>query len=221
MSRPQITPVEFNAHGDETHPSFGVVRVNRTTCRPPRRLFDSSIGHDQYVSMEIARATRRRDLHRDWIYGEPTPLLSLSMSLTQWGAMVSSFGQGSGTPITLNWVAGKQMPEADHESRLAVTAREVQAQSRKASDDVRLAADAVEAAFEERAGRRDMAKVISSPTAVVRNLPANMKYAADSLTGHAEDVVSKAKADIEASRQFGNLPALHVGERPLEIEGPS
>lgn len=35
-----------------------------------------------------------------------------------------------------------------------------------------------------------------------------MKYAADTLTRHAEDVVSKATADIEAARQF-SAPQLH------------
>lgn len=215
-----VTPVEINAHGHEEHPSFGVVRLNRTTCHPARRLFDSSIGHPQYVSLEIARAERIRELHHDRIYGELTPLLSLSMSLTQWGAMVSSFGEGSGTPVTLDWVDGMPMPEAEHESRLAVTAREVHEQSRKASEDVQLAVDAVVAAFEERAGRRDMGQVISRLTAVVRNLPSNMKFAADSLTEHAEDVVAKAKADIEASQQFSGLPALR-GERPAEIEAAS
>ena len=91
-----------NRHGDEEHPSFGVVRVSRPQCRPPRRLFDSSIAHGEYVHLEIARAVRQRKLHHDWIYGSPQTLIEVNMTLTQWGSLVSSFGVGSGTPVTIS-----------------------------------------------------------------------------------------------------------------------
>lgn len=207
-----------NEHGDEEHPSFGVVRLSRQTCRPPKRLFDSSIGHSEYVHLEIARAVRQRDLHHDSIYGSAQTLIEVDMTLTQWGALVSSFNVGSGTPVTLNRVGRESMPEAEHRSRLAETAAEVADKSRTATASVERAARALDEAFTNRAGRRDMGEAIRSLLFAVQNLPANMKFAADSLTEHAEDVVSKAKADIEAARQFGEIGALN-GVRVREIEG--
>jgi hypothetical protein len=54
------------------------------------------------------------------------------------------------------------------------------------------------------------------------NLPSNMEFAAQSLTEHTENVVVKAKADIEALmvRATQNGVAIEAGDLPvLEIEG--
>jgi hypothetical protein len=214
---PITTDPTINQRGDEEHPSFGVVRLTRVTAQPGRRLFDSSLPHNQYVNMQVARATRTRSLHHDWIHGSLDTLLDINLSLTQWGAMVSSFGVGGGTPVTLHRVAGELMPEAAHESRLAQTSREVADSARKSTDKIREAAQAVTDAFESKAGRRVMADVISNLQHAVDGVPNNMKFAADTLTRHAEDVVSKAKADIEAARQFGALPAI-APEATLVLE---
>lgn len=208
----EVTEPTLNEHGDEVHPSFGVIRLTRPTAMPGVRLFDSSIPHGHYVSMEIVRATRRRDLHHDWIYGSLDPLVAVNMSLTQWGAMVSSFGEGGGTPVTLSRVAGEVMPEAAHESRLAQTSREVADAARKSTEAMREAAQTVSDAFNAKAGRREMGAAIEHLQNVLAGVPSNMKFAADTLTRHAEDVVSKAKADIEAARQFGSLPAIDPAE---------
>jgi hypothetical protein len=212
----EITKPTIDEYGAEVHPSFGVVRVTRPQCNPPRRLFDSSIGHREYVHLEIARATRRRELHHDWIHSGARTLIEIKMTLTQWGALVSSFGHGSGTPVTISSVDMVQQPEAAHESRLTQTAAEVAEASEQATSQVVAAAQRVDSAFAAKAGRREMGDAIKGLMSTLENLPSNMKFTADSLTRHAEDVVSKAKADIEASMQFGTsvLPAAD----PLELE---
>lgn len=197
------TEPTITERGDEVHPSFGVVTVNRIHAQPGVRLFDSSLPHNEFVRLSISRATRKRDLHHDWIFSDNKELIEVQMSLSQWGSLVSSFGQGSGTPVTLHRVAGEPMPAAAHESRLAETAREVADAARKSTEQVQAAIKAVEDAFERKAGRREMADLIRNLHHTGGNVPSNMKYAADTLTRHAEDVVSKAKADIEAAHQFG------------------
>jgi hypothetical protein len=215
MPRPPITGPTINDRREEEHPSFGVMRLSRVTGL--RRLFDSSIPHSEWVTLEISRATRQRDLHTDRIYGSREQLIEIEMSLTQWGAVVSSFNQGSGTPVTLHRVAGETMPEAAHNSRLAETAQEVAGAAARSTEQVREAVKAVELAFERKAGRRELADLLRTLHFTVENVPANMKFAADMLTEHAEDVVSKAKADIEAARQFGGQPAIEALPR-LELE---
>jgi hypothetical protein len=214
MRRP-VTEPTINDRGDEEHPSFGVLRLSRITGR--RHLFDSSIPHDQWVHLEISRATRKRELHHDWIFGNPRTLIEVEMSLSQFGAVISSFNHGSGTPVTLDRVGADEMPEAAHESRLASTAQEVKDQAAKSTEQVRSAVEAVQAAFEAKAGRREMADLIRTLGFTVGNLPSNMKFAADRLTEHAEEVVAKAAADIEAARQFSTQPALGPAA-PLEVE---
>lgn len=216
----EATPPTINERGDEEHPSFGVVRLSRVSAQPGVRLFDSSIPHHEFVHLEISRAGRHRDLMRDQIFTSRSPLVEVEMSLTQWGALVSSFNQGAGTPVTLHRVAGEDMPQALHESRLAETAREVKDAASKSTEEVRAAVQAVVDAFENKAGRRELAALIRTLTHTAGNLPSNMKFAADTLTRHAEDVVAKARADIEASQQLGGSA---IGGAPplLELEGGS
>lgn len=214
----EITEPTINSHGDEVHPSFGVVVVSRVNAHPGVRLFDSSIPHTQYVKLEIARATRKRDLHHDWIHHDTRSMIEIEMSLSQWGALVSSFGQGSGTPVTIHRVDGVPQPKAAHESRLAETSREVADAARRSTEQVRTAANAVLAAFQERKGVRDTAPLMRDLQAAVGNLPANMKFAADTLTRHAEDVVSKARVDIEAAHQFGGTVVIDPAAEVLEID---
>lgn len=214
----EITEPTRNDHGDEVHPSFGVAQVHRVTAHPAHHLFDSSIGHTEYVTLTVQRASRKRNLSRDWIHTAPgRPLIEIEMSMSQWGSLISGSGSSRGTPVTIHEFDGETMPQAPHTSRLAVTAQEVSRASRQAVKDVQLALDAVDAAFEERAGRRDMQKVLQTLRSTVSNLPANMKFAADSLTEHAEDVVAKATADIEAVTQFGSR-VLPEGNY-IELEG--
>lgn len=204
-----VTPPTVNDRGDEEHPSFGLVQLSRISATPGVSLFDSSITHNQFVRLSVKRATRHRDLHKDWIYPVSGPdLIEVNMTLTQWGALVSSFGNGTGTPVTLHRVAGEVMPEAPHASRLAETAREVADAARKSTERISAAAAAVLAAFEVKAGRREMATVLAALQSAVGGVPANMKFAADTLTRHAEDVVTKARADIEAAQQFTPQPSL-------------
>lgn len=214
----EITEPTHNDHGDEVHPSFGVAQVHRVTAHPAHHLFDSSIGHAEYVTLTVQRASRKRDRSRDWIHTAPgRPLIEIEMSMSQWGSLVSGFGSSRGTPVTIHQVAGETMPQAPHTSRLAVTAKEVSTTAAKAVRDVQAAAAAVDAAFTDRAGRREMGVVLANLRHTLANLPSNMKFAADTLTEHAEDVVAKAQADIEAVAQFGSR-VLPEGNY-IELEG--
>lgn len=215
----ETTEPTHNDHGDEVHPSFGVAQVHRNSSHPAHHLFDSSIGHTEYVTLEVHRATRKRDLRRDWIHTAPgRPLIEIEMSMSQWGSLISGSGSGRGTPVTIHQFNGETMPRADHTSRLAVTAKEVSTTAAKAVQDVQAAAAEVDAVFEKKAGRTVMRVALTNLRHTLANLPSNMKFAADALTEHAEDVVAKATADIEAAREFGSRVLPGSTETGLELE---
>lgn len=181
----------------EQHPSFGVVVLTKRQSTPAHALFDSSIKHNEYVHLEIYTADRRRALHRDWIHPTKTKV-AISMSMAQWAQLVSSFGNGDGTSVTLEYLDGQEIPGAVHESRLAVTAREVEQTAARATEKVTEAARALREAFDRKAGRTETAKLLRQLEHAEQGLPGTMKFAAESLTKHSEKVVTKATADIEA-----------------------
>lgn len=204
---PEPTPIEIDEYGHETHPSWGVVRLTRRSYGPPGAdLFDSDIKHHETVHLEIVPASRNRQLHSDWVHGQSRAMIELTMSLSQWGHLVSSFGIGKGTPVTIERFDGKAIPAPVNDvPRLTLTAREVQAAADESTKGLQEALAAVLAAFDANAGRKEMRDVLTTLKARTQNLPSNMKYAADSLTRHTEAVVNKARTDIEAAYQRAEL----------------
>lgn len=214
---PSQSSIRVDERGDETHESWLLIRANRVSSHPGAWLFDSDIPHQHYISVTVTRCKRRRELNRDWLFNSET-LLEMSMSQSQWGAFVSSFGQGTGVPATLGRLVGVgDVPGAPPESRLNESHREVKEAGDRALKQVKDDYAAVMDAFEN-GGKRALRAALSSLGSTIGNAPSNMEFAAKSLTEHVENVVTKARADIEGMV----VEAVQRGElssdfRPFEL----
>lgn len=174
----------------ETHPAFGMARVNRHSVTPGAVLYDSEIRHVSTVVLTISRGERERHLNRDWLYGAKE-LIEIEMSEAQWGALVSSFGQGSGVPVTIRRTETEpRVPELPFEPRLALSTEETRNAAVKAVEEIKERADVV-------AEKPSKANIRALLLAIERVGP-NVEYASKTLTEHVENVVTKAKHDIEA-----------------------
>lgn len=178
----------------EVHPAFGLARVNRHSVTPGAVLFDSQIRHGHTVVLTISEASRTRDLQRDWLYAERA-IIEIEMSEAQWGALVSSFGDGRGTPVTIRHAPKERrpmeiVPGLEFESRMALSAKETHAAAEKAFEEIKEAS----AAVEEKPTKANIRTLMNR----IENGPKNVEFASKSLTEHVENVVTKAKADIEA-----------------------
>lgn len=175
----------------ETHPSFGLVTVNRWSSSPGTSLFDSELRHQHFITLTVERADRTRDLNRDWIHGSGPALVQIKLSEAQWAAMVSSVGNGSGTPCTIAATETEpRVPEPPFEPRMAHS----QAEARGAADRAFSRIKEAMAAYEE----KKSAANLRSLRAAIAGAGPNVEFAAESLTEHAEKVVEKARADVEA-----------------------
>lgn len=185
----ETTEIRLDEKGDETHESWVRIGANKVQSTGTW-LFDSEIKHQHFVMVRVERCTRKRDLNRDWLYNT-TLLLELSMSQAQWGAFVSSFGQGGGVAATLEFLTGVgQVPQAPPDSRLAKSHADVRGAAAEGMAKVRMALEAYKA--------RKTVGNLRSLEAAIGNMPSNMEFAAESLTEHVENVVTKARADVEA-----------------------
>lgn len=86
------------------HPSFGKITICKSSGN--QRIFGSEVTHPHCVRMTVETARIKQDVHGDCIFGDKT-VVELKMSEAQWAHMLSSFGDGSGTPVTLVWVPGE------------------------------------------------------------------------------------------------------------------
>ncbi len=190
----------IDEHGDEIHPAFGMVSVNRVTSSPPTSLFDSEIKHSHYVVLSVNRASRKRSLNQDWIHPDSRDLIEIAMSEAQWASLVSSFNT-QGVSCTIQRTETQvQVPAIPFDPRLAMSLDE----TKGAADRAFASIQAAMAAYE---GQKNAAN-LRALRAAINNATANVQYAGETLVEHAEDVVQKARADIEAmldvrARQLG------------------
>jgi hypothetical protein len=200
----------------EVHPSWGLIGANRVSQGGAGAvLFDSDVRHNHYVILRIGRASRRRDLHRDWVgeSGGRGELVEVAMSEAQWASMISSMNT-SGVPCTIRRTEKDgQMPELDFDSRLDLTHKEVREKAEDAVEEVKRARDAY--------AERKTAANLRALHFAIENLPANFEFAAKSLTEHAEAVVQKSRADVEAfvmhkAQQLGLDPQTWTPVEELE-----
>lgn len=154
------------------------------------------------------------------------------MSETQWGALVSSTGKGSGVPITIrrreNHVT---VPSIPYEPRTSVARAEAQSVVARLLEEAKEAMKALDAAEDNKLGVKERRAARGRLRAALSNAASNAQFAVDSLTEATESLVNQAKADIEthvmaAAAGYGiaapvAFPALELGaaEEPQGATG--
>jgi len=179
----------------ESHPAFAMIGAYRTSISPPgASLFDSEIRHQHTVVLRLERAVRQRDLNRDWIYGRDR-IVEVEMSEAQWASFVSSMNT-SGVPCTLRWLDGEKIEPVEYAPRLEQSIDETRSAADRAFGQI------VEALriYEETPAvpKRAKDEALQTLRAAVSNATPNVVFAAKSLGEHTENVVQKARADVEA-----------------------
>jgi hypothetical protein len=192
MARETVLPT-LDEHGDEHHPAWALIGASRVqSSAPGATLFDSDIRHQHYVVVTLRRATRKRKLNHDWLHpSSRQPLVEVAMSEAQWASFVSSMNVGNGVPCTLRTAEGDwNVPGVPYEPRLRESMAEVHTATDKALEDIR-------AAFAKVKDKPNKGNLRDLEIAL-QNATPNVAFAAESLSKHAENVVQKARADIEA-----------------------
>ena len=205
-----VTEHEFagESHFDETHPAFGMIGASRVQNGGGGAiLFDSDIRHQHSVRVRISTASRDRHLNRDWIRDDKQ-FVEVEMSEAQWASFVSSMNS-QGVPCTIRRREDEiQVPEIPFEPRLEESMDEVATAGTKALKQIMECFEKVE----EKPNKGN----IRSLRRAIENAPSNMRFAAESLVEHSENVVQKARADIEA---MVLTEATRLGIDPADLGG--
>ncbi len=203
MKRDIVAPTiveESHSRKDEvvhSHPAYGMIAASRVSSNPGAVLFDSDIRHGHYVTVKIETCTRHRNLMRDWFFGRKR-LIEVAMSEAQWASFVSSMNT-SGVPCTITARENDPfIPELPYEPRLRESMDEVTNAASKATERIEAAFAEVQEVFDGNGGKKAMREALHSLRHAMGSVRSNMKFAGDSLEEHAENVVQKARVDIEA-----------------------
>lgn len=203
MSQREIIEPTVTEHGDETHPAFGQITASRGTYGGKDAgavLFDSDIRHGQTVTITVTEAKRRRSNNHDYVLGGIKPLIVVEMSEAQWASFVSSMNT-SGVPCTVRQTQTDwQIPGLPYAPRLAQSMTEVREAAARSFAEIVEAMDALDA-LDSKAPAKARKEALQTLRARINNAQPNVDFAATSLNKHTENVVQKARADIEAMVQ--------------------
>lgn len=210
-------------YGEEIHPSYGVIGAWNSYISPPgNALFDSDILHQRTVRIRIQPASRKRDLHHDWIHSAGRQYIEVELSEAQWASFVSAMNSGDGVPCTVRWLNGENIPDAPHDPRLAHSLQETKEAADRAFGAIKDAMAAYEA-LDPKAPAAVKREALRTLHYAIENATTNVVFAGKSLVETAENVVQKARADVEAfvvnkARQLG-IEASDIGA-PLMLSDP-
>jgi hypothetical protein len=190
----KLSPVDD--YEPEEHPSYGTVQVHR--CSGHASLFMSPFRHQNYIALSIHRASLHRSCANDRTYSTRA-LVEVDLSEAQWARLVSSAGQGEGTPCTINRIGGESMPECPEQMEVEKfhkdTDRLMAKSAASLSDaikDMRALMDKPSVTKAERKAMLD--KLNSAQQALTDGLP----FVATQIRERMEHVVSEGKTEIEA-----------------------
>lgn len=215
---PTIVTTPNNPLGEEeeTHPAYALIGANRVSYGGGAVLFDSDVQHQHTVRIRIKPAKRKRNLKSDWIFASGrAEYIEVELSEAQWASFVSTMNVGDGVPCTLRERDGLPVPEFPYRPRLAMSMKETRQAAHEAYDHILADLDAYEKLEADKAaGTKVKREALHRLRSTIRNARPNVEFAGKMLIEQTENVVQKARSDIEA---FVYHKAAQLGLAPAEL----
>lgn len=192
--------VEETKFGTQTsHPSYGTLLFNRAYGgKTP--LFGSSIEHSNVITMELRHADITRGLNRDDIFGNK-PIVKVEMSYSQFAEAITSFGQGTGIPVTIRYTEKDgRIPPCDFVSKREQFTDEFKAKTKDVMNDSQKLIQDVTDLFSQKKAltKADKESIISKLRKLSMDLGCNLDFIADQFNEQMDKTVMEAKGEIES-----------------------
>lgn len=219
--------VEETDFGTRTsHPSYGTLLFNRAYGgKAP--LFGSSIEHSNVIIMELRHADIEHGLNRDWVHGK-APIAKIEMSYSQFAEAITSFGQGTGIPVTIRYTEkdGK-IPPCDFVSKREQFTDEFKGKTKDAMNESQQLIQDVTDLFSQKKAltKADKEAVISKLRKLSMDLGCNLDFIADQFNEQMDKTVMEAKGEIESFCQnkinaIASAALVEHRDEILKLENP-
>lgn len=177
---------------------MGTITVHR--CSGQVDLFASDVSHQNFIEVAINHASIERNLSTNWIHGSDE-IVSVRMSEIQWAQFVSSFNQGSGTPVTIAHINRRRItppppptPESDKfKEELKKTAMDSLHALQEAI--TKLTESALPKA--KPMTKADMHAVLDNLKMAQQEFVSNIPFVEEQFREHVEGKLSEAKCEFE------------------------
>lgn len=197
-----------------THESWGVLRIHRQQGNIGP-LFGSSISHHNSIALTICRAESTRHLNQEWIHGRDE-LIEVVMSPVQWAEAITNMNCGSGTPVTICHVQGKQMPKCPDTNIRKQIESEFKSDMKEVSKRFSAASARIEELMQKKTALTISEKneVLGGVSSIQRLLTDHLPFIHSQFNEAIQDTATQAKGEIEA---FYTHAVMRAGEAALGI----
>lgn len=185
----------------KAHPSYGQIVLTKPQSGRGQELFGSKVKHPSFIALRINEATIAEDGFSEFVFGGKS-IVEVYLSEAQWAHMVSSFGDGSGTPVTIRYRQDKgnidSPPEAVPVIDLAKKSADETKQSlvnrlRDLQTDVKKVSEG-----SGPVKKSDLKKLALDFSVLASHLSSNFDFLENQVVERMEKEVAKANIEIEA-----------------------
>lgn len=181
------------------HPSYGMLGFYRCQCSSSRPLFGSSIKHNNLIRLVLKSGSVKRDLHRDWYFGDKT-LFEVEMSATQFADLISNMNCGDGVPVTiLRTETNFDIPECPFESKGEMHLNEFKESIDNNSECIKKSIDIVETLLNKKSvTKKDREEILDLLYQVKMDISSNRNFQVKQFQEQMAKTTTEAKGEVEA-----------------------
>lgn len=209
-----------------THPSYGMLLFNRA-YGGKTALFGSSVEHSNVITMELRHADVTRGLNRDDIFGDK-PIVKVEMSYSQFAEAITSFGQGTGIPVTVRYTEKDgRIPPCDFVSKREQFTGEFKEQTNKTMKESKELINEVAELFSTKKTltKADKENILMKLNMLNSDIGSNIGFIADQFNEQMDKTVMEAKGEIESFCQnkvnsIANATLVQKRDEFLKLENP-
>ena len=177
--------------------------------------------------MELRHADITRGLNRDDIFGDK-PIVKVEMSYSQFAEAITSFGQGTGIPVTIRYTEKDgEIPPCDFVSKREQFTNEFKGQTKDAMNESQQLIQDVTDLFSQKKAltKTDKEAIISKLRKLSMDIGCNLDFIADQFNEQMDKTVMEAKGEIELFCQnkintIANAALVEHRDEFLKLENP-
>lgn len=203
------------------HPSYGMMSFSRAQSNHGHHLFGSTLKHHDFITLRISKGELDRSLNKDRYYAKGQ-IMEIHMSESQFSELITSFNRGVGSPVTIAWIDGKDVPPCPFVSKTEQFNAEFKQKMKNLTHDLQKIVEKttviLESAKPISKGERNI--IAGSIERLVMELSSNLPFINEQFSEQMDKTVAEAKASLEAflTKRSKELGVGSIERKPLELE---
>jgi hypothetical protein len=182
---------------DDDHPSYGAITLHKYSGHA--KLFMSPFRHQHYIGISIHKASKRRSLSEDHMFGSVRTICEVLMSEAQFARFITNPMDGNGTPCTLHHITGTYFPEPPYEEEKEKFHKDVEHSAKKAAEFVTRAENKLRLLFEKKTmSKADKEEIMGLVHDVGRQLSDSMPFTLSQMQERMDKIVAQAGTEIDS-----------------------